>query len=268
MGKLLKRLLGSALAIYLVVCTVVWAGQGSSLYYPDPTRVSPAVAGVPEMVEVELHGADTAPLYSWWREPQAGRPVILFFHGNGGSVAGRAPRFAIWMDHGFGVLAVEYPGYGGSGGSPSENSITAASEAAWNWLSDAGLKDQEIVIYGESLGSAVAVKLAAQHDARALVLEAPMYSVLSIAQSYYPYLPVKLLLRDPWLSGEHITNVRSPLLVLHGDRDTLIPIESGRALFDAASEPKEFVTVRGAGHNNLRLFSPEVQVEAFLERHP
>ena len=157
---------------------------------------------------------------------------------------------------------------GGSDGSPSEHSITAASEAAWAWLLAAGLQDREIVIYGESLGSAVAVKLAARHAPRAVVLEAPMSSVRSIAQQYYPYLPVALLLQDPWLSDEHIASVRSPLLILHGDRDSLIPIESGRALFEAASEPKEFVTVRGASHNDLFLFSPIDQVERVSRATP
>ena len=253
---------------YLLLCAFLYFGQRGMMYFPSREQLSPQSLGLPDMVEVPLQSAAGDSLISWWLRPPADGPVILFFHGNGGSVAGRAHRFADWAGNGFGVFALGYPGYGGSSGQPSEPALLAAAEKAHQWLLDEGVAEERIVIYGESLGSAVAVQLASGRRARALVLEAPMSAALDIGKSHYPWLPLGLLMKDRWLSRDYIGTIEVPLLVLHGDRDRIIPISSGRDLFELAPQPKQFVTVAGAGHNDLSQHGLTTSLLEFLAANP
>jgi len=245
------------LAVYLL--------QRDLMFGPSQQRVLPADVGLIGVEEVTLITSDQQRLFSWYGRAKPSQPTILFFHGNGGSVSSRRGKILQIMDKGYGVFMVGYPGYGGSEGSPSEDTFIDAAKLSFSYLIDAGIVPSDIVIYGSSLGTAVAVQLAAEHVARALVLEAPMSSVLEIAQSQYPYLPVELLLKDSFMTVDFIGRVHFPLLVVHGTADAVIPISSGQKLFEMANEPKVFHPVKDAGHNNLYDFHLVDILHNFLE---
>lgn len=233
---------------YVGVCSAVYMGQRGMLFLPAESTVTPEDAGLAITAEVALTTSNNEILVSWYQAARPGRPTILFFHGNGGSLAHRGSFFREFSALGFGIFAVGYPGYGGNPGDPSEAAFIETAFLAYDKLNELGVNGDTIVAYGESLGTAVAVQLAAKRTVFALVLEAPMSSVADIAADQYPFLPVRQLIKDPFLSIDHIEDVDAPILIVHGDRDTLIPIESGRKLFAAAGEPKTFHTVAGATH--------------------
>jgi len=169
------------------------------------------------------------------------------------------------MAEGYGVFILGYPGYGGNEGSPSEKSFREASLLSYEYLRNLGLDAEDVVIYGESIGTGVAVQLAAHVEAKALILESPMTSAIDVASEHYPYLPVSLLLKDRFKSDDHIDRIEMPLLVMHGDRDTIIPIKIGQELFALAKEPKSFVTLEGAGHNDLQLYPVKEIAREFID---
>jgi len=210
--------------------------------------------------------ADGLSLLCWYLPPRDGRPVIVYFHGNGGHIGYRAARLRWFAGYGYGMLMVEYRGYGGNLGTPSEAGFHTDGAAALDFLSSCGITPNRIVLYGESLGSGVAVRLAAQREVVGLILEAPFTSVAEVAQYHYSFMPAAAMVWDRFDSLSRIGNVRAPILFLHGERDRVVPIRFGRALFDAAPEPKEFWTSREAGHETLAQFGALDAVLSFLAR--
>jgi hypothetical protein len=254
-GFMLKSLLVVAVAAYAVVVAVMFFAQ-RSLLYPGASRVSlPASAPWGEWVEIATpDGEKLAALHS---PPDAGRPTILLFGGNGDSIANYGFLAEALGRQGHGMLAPSYRGYPGSTGTPSETGLLVDGLAAFDWLS--ARDDGPIVLLGRSLGSGVAVNTAAEREAAGLVLVSPFLSVQAIASSLYPYLPVGLLIRDSFRSDLRIAGVAAPKLFLHGDRDGTVPLASGQALFEIAVDPKRFSVHRGLGHNDI--FSPDVVAE-------
>ena len=197
--------------VYVGICLAVYLAQRQLLYFPDKTRISPSDAGLTAVEEIVLTSTSGDALVSWYARVESG-PTVLFFHGNGGNIATRTRDIEVFQAEGYGVLMVGYPGYGGNSGKPSEAGFMAIAKAAYDFLQSDGIDAEDIVLYGESLGSAVAVQLATSVNAGALVLEAPMSSVQDIARQAYPYLPIKLLLKDTFLSRDYIANIEMPLL--------------------------------------------------------
>ena len=172
-------------------------------------------------------------------------------HGNAGNVSHRLDRALLMQSRlGADVLLFDYRGYGASEGSPDEEGTYRDARAAWCWLVARGAAPERVVLFGESLGSAVALQLALEVDARALVLESPFASVPAMARAVYPFLPVWPFVRTRYDNAAKIGRLRMPLLVLHGERDEVVPFAQGRRVFDAAPEPKRFFTIPGAGHND------------------
>ena len=165
---------------------------------------------------------------------------MLYFHGNAGSLRNRADRFRALAGDGYGLVALSYRGYGGSTGSPSEAGLIADAQAAYAFAA-ARVPAQRIVVFGESLGTGVAVALAATQRIGGLVLQAPFTSAVDVGARVYWFLPVRLLMKDPFRSDARIGKVTVPLLVLHGERDQVVPIALGERLFALANEPKRFV---------------------------
>jgi fermentation-respiration switch protein FrsA (DUF1100 family) len=231
-------------AAYVAAAGYLYLFQRDYVFKPGGTLAAPV-----EPIEiVTIRSADDTHLTGWYAEPRPGMPTVLYFHGNAGNVSDRADRFEQVVGSGFGLLAASYRGYPGSGGSPSEAALFADGLKVFDWLAE---RTSDIVIHGESLGTGVAIYVAAERQARALVLEAPYTAALDVASATYPWIPVSLLMRDPFLSREHITQVDEPVLILHGTADRVIPVEHGRKLFEATGEPKELVIVEGAGHGDL-----------------
>ena len=240
--------------------------QRQLLYLPDRTR--PELAGLAELGvrEVTLATDDGLSLLSWYVPPRPGQPVIAYFHGNGGHIGYRVERLLRFARQGFGVLMLEYRGYGGNPGMPSEAGFYADGRAALGFLDRERVAPNRLVLYGESLGSGVAVELAAQHQIAALILEAPPTSVAEVAQCHFPFVPAARLVTDRFDSLSRIAKVRAPILVLHGERDRVVPVRYGRALLDAAPEPKEGWFAPEAGHEDLARYGGLDVVVAFIDR--
>jgi uncharacterized protein len=239
-----------ALCLYLGVTATMYFSQRSLMYFPDTAHTTPAAAGLPEAAEVPLTTSDGAQIHVWHVAPADGKPVILYFHGNGGSLRYRVERFGKLIGAGIGLVAVEYRGYGGNPGSPSEAGLIADAEAGYAYAA-AHYPPQQIVVWGESLGSGVAVALAAEKPVGRVILEAPFTSALAVAERRYWYLPVRLLMKDQFRSDERIAKVTAPLLILHGVQDRIVPYAMGEQLFDMANKPKHIVRFIDGGHEDL-----------------
>lgn len=242
---------GMAVALYAFVVVAAWLGQRHLMYVPDRTRVIPEQAGLRAAQEEVLHAPDGAQIVTWRTSARGGRPTLLYFHGNAGNLAGRAARFQRYQSKGYGILMMSWRGYSGSTGQPSEASNVADAIRAYDHLRAEGIKPSDIVVYGESLGSGVAVQLAGVREVGALVLDAPYTSVVEVALLSYPYLPVRPLLVDRYESNRHIHQVTAPVLVLHGERDAVIPVRMGKELHRLAREPKKLVLFPDGGHVDL-----------------
>lgn len=249
---------------YLLFAGLIYLYQRKLTFSPDVRYVAVESVGILGLREVLFSSADGHKLFSWYLPAQPSKPTLLFFHGNGGNVANREEKFRQLSAAGYGVFMLGYRGFGGSEGSPSEAGFVKDAAIAYQYLLDSGLQAHDIVIYGESIGTSVAVQLAAKVDCAGVILEAPMYSVLEIGKSRYPQLPVERYLRDPFLTYQHIDKIRSPLLVLHGSADGVIPLTSGEKLFNAAPEPKQMHVIKGGGHNNLYEYEIVPLITKFL----
>jgi fermentation-respiration switch protein FrsA (DUF1100 family) len=239
-----------ALCLYVGLATMIYLAQRSLMYFPETIHTTPAAAGLPEAEEVSLKASDGVPIAVWHVPPQDGKPVILYFHGNGGALHYRVARFHSLIANGIGLVALEYRGYGGLSGSPSEQGLIADAEAAYAFAV-AHYPAQQIVLWGESLGSGVAVALAAEKPVGRVILEAPFTSALAVGEERYWYLPVRLLMKDQFRSDERIGKVTAPLLILHGVHDRTIPYAMGEHLFELANKPKHIVRFLDGGHEDL-----------------
>ncbi len=263
---LLLRLLLGAVLIYGALTAFAFFLQRQLQYFPDRSPVPlPAGERFRGLEEVELVTADGVRLAAWhW--PGARPPTIVIFHGNAGHRGNRLPWMVQLHDLGFGVFCLDYRGYGGSGGAPTERGLFRDADATVAWL--AARAPGALVYLGESLGCGVAVELAVRHPPAGLILQSGFTSAVDIAASAYPFLPVRLMMWDRFECRARIERLRCPLLMIHGERDTIIPMRLGRALFEAAPEPKEWLVVRGADHNDPIWVDPEYaeKIEAFLRR--
>ena len=248
--KMLTWLAVILLCAYASLAGVLYVTQRSLMYFPETTHTTPAQAGLPEAEEVPLIAADGLRITAWHVAPKDQKPVILYFHGNGGSLRYRVERFKKLVANGIGLVALEYRGYGGNPGSPSERGLIADAEAGYAFAA-AHYPTKEIVPWGESLGTGVAVALAAERPVGRVILEAPFTSAAAVAALRYWYLPVRLLMKDQFRSDERIAKVKAPLLILHGVHDHVVPYTMGDKLFALANEPKHIVRFLDGGHEDL-----------------
>jgi hypothetical protein len=223
-----------------------------SFIYPIPSaiRTSPKAAGFAQAEENVLTTPDGERVIVWHVAPRPGRCVVIYFPGNGDTLAGSADRFEEITSDGTGLVALSYRGYAGSSGSPSEQGLLQDAAIAYAFTS-ALYQPSRIVLWGFSLGTGIAVAVAAEHPVGGLILEAPYTSIADIAAAAFPFLPARYLLKDTFHSDQRIARVQAPLLVMHGGRDGTIPIAYGEQLFALAHEPKKFVRFDEGGHDNL-----------------
>jgi len=237
---------------YSAFLVFIYFYQPRLLFFPNiPSRevkVSPAEAGLP-YESVKLVTSDTIQLDGWYIPASQARGVVLFCHGNAGNISHRLDSLLLFNKLGLSTLIFDYRGYGRSQGKPSEQGTYQDAEAAWQYLTqERGVLPPKIILFGRSLGAAVAAHLAAIHTPGALILESSFTSVPDIAADLYPFLPVGLLSRVDYNVKEKLENVACPVLIVHGPNDEIIPYKHGRALYAAAKEPKRFLELRG-GHN-------------------
>jgi uncharacterized protein len=239
--------LAACVALYLALVAGLFFGQRKILFRCDAAEVDPATLGLKAEI-VRLKTEDGESLLAWSIPPAPNRPLILYFHGNAGGLDLRVERFRAMAKAGVGLLAIEYRGYASSTGSPSERGLKLDGEAAYAAAIASGVAPEHIVALGESLGSGVAVALAARHKVGALVLDSPFSSITDVAAATYWFVPVRAMLRDPFRNDLLIGSVTAPTLIVHGTKDLVTPIRFGEKLFALANSPKELWRVEGAPH--------------------
>lgn len=235
--------------------------QRRLIYYPERDLQHPEYYGFkgPEIIEITTEDGHT--LHGWYTPAQPGRPTIVYFHGNRGHLGncGRPEKLKAFVEAGFGVITPSWRGYGTSSGKPDEIGLMTDADAAMKFAMRKGLKEKDIIIYGESLGSGMAVRMGTLYPARLLVLEAPYTSVQDRGVEKYPWLPVRLLLIDKFDSLSIIPHIKPPVLIMHGELDAVIPPIHGQKLFDAApASSKKLQRLAGVHHSD---FDPKKIIE-------
>jgi hypothetical protein len=269
-----------AVAVLAAVVALLWSQQRRLIYYPAPRAVPAAATVLPAAEEVSFPTEDGLRLAGWF-VPATGRgpglrerrsPAVLVCNGNAGNRSLRAPLAAALAEAGLAVLLFDYRGYAANPGRPTEPGLAADARAALAYLAARPEVDPaRLVYFGESLGAAVALRLAVERPPAALVLRSPFASLVEVGRRYYPWLPVSRLLFDRYDSLGRVGRLAAPLLVVAGERDRVIPAAHSRRVFDAAPEPKRFVLLPGAEHNDLDLLAgPRLLAEvlAFLRGVP
>jgi fermentation-respiration switch protein FrsA (DUF1100 family) len=258
-----------AVALFAVVVgavlALVWTMQRRLMYFPTAHVPTPGAIGLTSVESVTFETSDGLVLNGWFLAAPGPSPrfTILVFNGNAGNRAHRGPLAAALNQHGFQVLLLDYRGYGGNPGTPSESGFVQDSRAARAYVLGRSDVDASRLVYlGESRGAAVAIDLAVAHPPAALLLRSPFTSMADVGQHHYPFLPVRLLLRDRFPSIDRIHLVRSPLLVLAGARDRIVPIQQSRRLYTAAPDPKTIVIVPEADHNDYELLAGDEMIRA------
>ncbi|MBL7481838.1 alpha/beta hydrolase [Legionella bononiensis] len=246
---MVKQILLIACVIFGCVLLLMYVFQRNLIYFPDRHIPNLKKFHAQDMVLVTIHTADNLKLKSWYKPADKNQPTILYLHGNAGHIGYRMPLARQFLDSGIGLLLLEYRGYGGNIGSPTEQGFYKDGEAAVHYLLKQGIAPQKIVLFGESLGTGVATKIANQHQFCAIILQSPFTSLVNLSRYHYPWLFISPW--DKYNSLKRITKINAPLLVLHGTRDQIVPYSEGLKLFNEALEPKKMHTLQGYDHNNL-----------------
>ena len=256
---------------YFVLCLLLFFFQSRLIYFPQIGRedfVTPQQAGM-DYQEVTINAAGEK-LNGWFVQAPQARGVVLFFHGNAGSISHRLDYLRMFRELGFSILIFDYRGYGKSSGEPSEASTYQDAEAAWNYLVETRhVAPSSIVLFGESLGGAVAAWLAARVKPRALIITSTFTSLPDLGAKLYPLFPVRLLTRYDYNAKKYLQAATCPVLIVHSREDEIVPFEHGEQLYAAAHEPKQLLEIHG-GHNTSLILSHDLWmngVGAFLDRH-
>lgn len=263
---MIKWVLLLACALYVVIGIAMFVAQRALMYFPDAARVAPEDAGLHGVTERVIETGDGHSVMAWYVKAPPGAPTLLYFHGNAGSLASRSERIRTYAARGRGIFMMSYRGYSGSSGRPSEAANVADAKRAYDSLRTDGVAAQDIIIYGESLGSGVAVQVASEKPCAGLILDAPYTSIVDLAASQYPWLPVRPMLLDRYVSTDYIARVTAPLLIVHGEADAVIPVEMGKALFARANAPKDMAVIPRAGHADHYMFGSYDVINAWIDK--
>jgi len=249
--RVLKIVAILAVLSFLLLVAAFYLTQRSLLYYPTRVYLTPAQAHANAAFrEVPIKTADGLALKAWYA-PTKDKPfTIVFFHGNGDSLYGAAQVAEPYIEAGYGFLAVEYRGYSGLPGKPTEEGLYSDGRACMHQLIATGIDPRHIILYGHSLGTGAAIQMAQEFPVGGLMLLAPYLSIPSLAQIHYPFLPARLLVLDRFENEEKISKVHVPVLMVSGADDQLIPPSQGMKLFSLANDPKEYHSIPGRGHND------------------
>jgi uncharacterized protein len=263
----LLKWLATVALVYAGFVALLYVAQRKMMYLPDTTRYAPAALGLPSAEEVVLESADGEKIIVWHVPARGDKPVVLYFQGNGGGLNLRADRFRRLTADGTGLIALAYRGYGGSTGSPSEAGLLQDARAAYAFAVGR-YAPARLVPWGESLGTGVAVALASEQPVGRVLLESPFTSAADIAAAAYPFVPVRWLMKDPFRSDQRIGAVTAPVLILHGERDSVVPIAHGERLYGLIRAPKRFVRLAGADHNDHDQHGGLEAVRGFIAGEP
>lgn len=250
------------LVLFFVQRSLLFPGAGGS--YMSPTELGAQIA----IQEVDVPTQDGLTLKAWYMPATRRNLTIVMFHGNGDTMAIILAQAMPYVAAGYGVMLTEYRGYFGMPGAPTENAIYADARAYIQKLNALGVASKQLVLMGHSLGTGIATRMAHEFDVDGLVLSAPYTSIVDVAAQHYPFFPVKLMMLDRFENIDSIQSIHTPLLIVHGNQDRVIPVTNGEAVFAAAPEPKTLKIITAAGHNDLlRNGMPEL-VLTWLETLP
>ncbi len=249
----LARIIFQLAILYGVIVIVMYAFQRNLQYVPDRRPAgNPQAHGLVHMQAVAVATADGLDIQAWYQPPrEPNGKVVVYFHGNAGHHGHRASKIIHFIEAGYGVYLCGYRGYGGNPGRPSEQGFYADARAGIKWLQDAGTPISKMIFYGESIGAGVAIQMAQDQAPPVVILEAPFSSAVDVARKHYAWLPVDKLMRDRFANIDKIADIKTDLLIVHGDEDLVTPIGLAQKLFEAANHPKEFITINGGGHSDL-----------------
>lgn len=264
----LLQIFAGLFLFYCILALTIYTLQILIVYRPKGGRKDPKELGLDKVDELVLDTIDGQKLIAWYAPAEPGYPTLLYYHGAIGSLATRRDRFHRITKRGYGLLVVSYRKYSGNTGRPTQPWLTCDGLMAYDYLRDTlGVAADKIVIYGESIGTGIAIPVATVRDTAALVLEAPYTSLIDIAAHRFKFLPVRAFLLEKYESIKVIDRVKAPTFIFHGRKDKDIPIEFGEALYEAANEPKEMKVIEQAGHTGLFNLGAFNLVSDFLERH-
>ena len=254
--------------IYISLLALIFIFQRSLMYFPVKEKISKSFYKNTKLKIIDISTSDGLILKSLYKKSETNiNKTILVFHGNAGHIGHRVSKFKPFMDKGYGLLLLEYRGYGENKGKPTKLGLYRDGEAAINYLINQKIKSKNIIVYGESLGTAIATKLSTNYSFNMTILEAPFTSVADVAQKRYWIFPAKYLVLDDFDNLGIIKKIKSPLLILHGYKDYVINIAFGKKVFEAALKPKKALFVQNAGHNNLFEFNLVNKILNFLDKY-
>ena len=254
----------SAIFLYLIIGIVLFVIQRHMTFNKSGKPYSPEKYGLRNIKEVFIETPDNLKLLAWYHKPNNGNPILIYFHGNSYDIGERAYRIERYINKGWGVLLLAWRGFSGNKGSPTEKNLYVDGRASIDWVKkNTNFQNSDIILYGESLGCAVAVELGLYDKFKSIILESPFTSLGDIGQKKYPIYPVKYLTLDKFDNLSKIERMLSPLLIIHGKKDEIIPYNHSLELFQKAKEPKKHVCVDEAMHNNLYDFNIDKEVISF-----
>ncbi|MFO1242756.1 MAG: alpha/beta hydrolase [Rickettsiales bacterium] len=264
--KILKRVLFLLFTVYLGILLGLYVFQRSQVFHPAIDKKMPAEYGLNKFENLIITTSDNTKVQLWYKKAKPGYPTVVYFPGNAYSLGNRAHRFKEISEKGFGVIGVSYRGYGQSEGSPSEPGLYDDARAAMSYATTKlSIPSRQMILYGESLGTAVATFVATEYAVGGLILEAPPLSILARGQELYPYIPVSWLLKDTFPTIDRIGKIHTPLLIMHGDADRVVPVEHGRSLYKAAEKPKKIIIFKGIHHIDIPAERVAKEIDRFAE---
>ena len=225
-------------AIYFLLLTFIFFYQRKLLYHPNFSNHVTGDGLIHSIEKINIKTEDNIDLKGWFHLKDLKKKTILFFHGNAGTLDNRIYKLNFLGNLDINFLIIAWRGYSGSSGKPTELGLYQDAKSAVNWLNLKGIAEKNIILYGESLGTSVAIEIGQSKNFAGMILEAPFTSMVDTGKKYYPFFPVKLLLKDKYESKNKIKNIKFPILVMHGKKDKIIPFYMGEAIYNLANKPK------------------------------
>ncbi len=254
----------SAFFIYILIGLILFLFQRKILFNISGKPNKPEDYGLNKIKEIKIQTSDGIDLLTWYSRPRQNQPLLVYFHGNSFDIGERAYRIKRYINKGWGVLLISWRGYSGNLGKPTEKNLYIDGESAIRWITDKLNYDyQNLIIYGESLGCAVAIELGTRYKFKSIILESPFTSIPEIAQIRYKIYPVKYFVLDKFDNYSKIDKILSPLLIISGKKDEVIPHSHSNRLFLKAHNPKNNLFIDEAMHNNLYDFNIDKEVIEF-----
>ena len=245
------------ISIYFLLLTFLYFFQGKLLYHPNVNNYSEVDNSISNIEKVTISTSDNYNLLGWFHKKDIKKKTILFFHGNAGSIENRIYKLNHFKNMDLNFLIIAWRGFSGNSGKPNEKGLYDDALSAVKWLESNGIKKEKVILYGESLGTAVAVEIAQNENFAGMILESPFTSMIEMGKKYYFFFPVSLLLKDRYESIKKIKNVHFPIMVMHGKRDRIVPFAMGKKIYDSANLPKFYYFSKYDDHmmdyNNLLL---------------